>query len=350
MSNPILAMRDPVWRRATVAHVQAKAMSMLLVPLGLSHDHGYMPPVTSWEDPRLLLVAFVACLLTILVIVSVRALLQWALPVGTSQDVSGSPTSESEPTPSPSRRNLKLLPVDSEDSELGPSVPVPAGPSRRSVRATGSVPGVVLSEADPESRLATVGMHDQLEAGAPAGPGPGPVRVGQTPLQDRDSSEVARPGEPEGHSEGHSGPQAEAAASHSTRTTRAAVARNPGPSESAQVSRGHGADSDCGETGSTAQAELGALSLEAQPLAMPTDSESRSDCRELEAGPGSASTVSFVTVPRSSDLVGINMSPPPPDSEDTAAASAAARGLRVLAALVLTIVPYVPYSHVSARA
>ena len=71
MHNPILALASRTHRVLSFAYVQALAMSMLVAPLYLSHEHNAIDAVTSWSDPRLVLVLAVWA--------SGAALLHWAL-------------------------------------------------------------------------------------------------------------------------------------------------------------------------------------------------------------------------------------------------------------------------------
>ena len=59
MHNPVSTMQDAVFRTITFAYVQALALSMLVLPVFLSHEHNAMPHITSWTDYRIALIIIV---------------------------------------------------------------------------------------------------------------------------------------------------------------------------------------------------------------------------------------------------------------------------------------------------
>ena len=52
MHNPIQAVDDPLYRRLSYAYVQSLAMSMLVVPIFLSHEHNALQALSSFTDVR----------------------------------------------------------------------------------------------------------------------------------------------------------------------------------------------------------------------------------------------------------------------------------------------------------
>ena len=56
LHNAVSSVSDPISRYRTAAFIQSKAMSMLFVPLGLSHEHSPIQALESFMDIRMLLV------------------------------------------------------------------------------------------------------------------------------------------------------------------------------------------------------------------------------------------------------------------------------------------------------
>lgn len=73
MHNPLAYIKEAVPRLRAVAFVQSWAMSMLVLPMGLSHEHSAHVLVQAWTDPR--------NLLTVLVLVTMLACIVWSLCV-----------------------------------------------------------------------------------------------------------------------------------------------------------------------------------------------------------------------------------------------------------------------------
>jgi hypothetical protein len=59
MHNPFQTIQDPLYRWLSYAFVQALAMTMLVFPVHLSHEHNAMPAVLALSDPRIAVVLVV---------------------------------------------------------------------------------------------------------------------------------------------------------------------------------------------------------------------------------------------------------------------------------------------------
>lgn len=59
MHNPLAEVADALYRRLSYAYVQSLAMSMLVFPVYLSHEHNAMEAISSLDDPRVLVILVV---------------------------------------------------------------------------------------------------------------------------------------------------------------------------------------------------------------------------------------------------------------------------------------------------